>query len=249
VTFERFTDGARRVLVMAQEEARSLQHGFIGTEHILLGLMDDGDSVAARVLAGFGATADRVRARVIDVVGVGHGQGGSGSPPFTPRAKKVLELSLREALQLHHQHIGTGHMLLGLLREGEGVAALVLVEMGLDLSTVRAEVINLLEVEPVPPSETRHGNLPTRAITRAGPASTWFVAGKVWTGVVVRAGRFPADYASAFDELVVLASDVGLDIHEADPGDIVVNSVETDAGPGIEVRVTLRLAGEDTPEA
>jgi len=141
--FERFTDRARRVLVLAQEEARLLNHNFIGTEHILLGLIHEGEGVAAKALESLGISLEAVREKVEETIGPA-GQTTSGSPPFTPRAKKVLELSLREALQLGHNYIGTEHMLLGLVREGEGVAAQVLVSLGADLSRVRQQVIQLL---------------------------------------------------------------------------------------------------------
>ena len=127
--FERFTDRARRVLVLAQEEARDLNHAFIGTEHILLGLIREGEGVAAKALDALGVTFDVVREKVEEAIGANTNPS-PGSPPFTPRAKKVLELSLREALQLGHSYIGTEHMLLGLVREGEGVAAQVLNDLG-----------------------------------------------------------------------------------------------------------------------
>ncbi|MFP5378022.1 MAG: Clp protease N-terminal domain-containing protein, partial [Acidimicrobiia bacterium] len=141
--FERFTDRARRVLVLAQEEARLLNHNFIGTEHILLGLIHEGEGVAAKALESLGISLEAVREKVEETIGPA-GSSTTGSPPFTPRAKKVLELSLREALQLGHNYIGTEHMLLGLVREGEGVAAQVLVNLGADLSRVRQQVIQLL---------------------------------------------------------------------------------------------------------
>ena len=141
--FERFTDRARRVLVLAQEEARLLNHNFIGTEHILLGLIHEGEGVAAKALESLGVTLEAVREKVEETIGPA-GSSTTGSPPFTPRAKKVLELSLREALQLGHNYIGTEHMLLGLVREGEGVAAQVLVSLGADLPRVRQQVIQLL---------------------------------------------------------------------------------------------------------
>jgi len=141
--FERFTDRARRVLVLAQEEARLLNHNFIGTEHILLGLIHEGEGVAAKALESLGISLEAVREKVEETIGPA-GSTTTGSPPFTPRAKKVLELSLREALQLGHNYIGTEHMLLGLVREGEGVAAQVLVNLGADLSRVRQQVIQLL---------------------------------------------------------------------------------------------------------
>ena len=141
--FERFTDRARRVVVLAQEEARLLNHNYIGTEHILLGLIHEGEGVAAKALESLGISLEAVRAQVEEIIGHG-GTAPSGHIPFTPRAKKVLELSLREALQLGHNYIGTEHILLGLIREGEGVAAQVLVKLGADLSRVRQQVIQLL---------------------------------------------------------------------------------------------------------
>ncbi|HUP86345.1 MAG TPA: ATP-dependent Clp protease ATP-binding subunit [Acidimicrobiales bacterium] len=141
--FERFTDRARRVLVLAQEEARLLNHNFLGTEHILLGLIHEGEGVAAKALESLGISLEAVREKVEETIGPA-GTAASGAPPFTPRAKKVLELSLREALQLGHNYIGTEHLLLGLIREGEGVAAQVLVSLGADLSRVRQQVIQLL---------------------------------------------------------------------------------------------------------
>src|SRR5881398_2951789 len=141
--FERFTDRARRVVVLAQEEARMLNHNYIGTEHILLGLIHEGEGVAAKALESLGISLEAVRAQVEEIIGQGQ-QAPSGHIPFTPRAKKVLELSLREALQLGHNYIGTEHILLGLIREGEGVAAQVLVKLGADLSRVRQQVIQLL---------------------------------------------------------------------------------------------------------
>jgi ATP-dependent Clp protease ATP-binding subunit ClpC len=141
--FERFTDRARRVLVLAQEEARLLNHSFIGTEHILLGLIHEGEGLAAKALESLNISLEAVREEVEKTIGQA-GSAPTGSPPFTPRAKKVLELSLREALQLGHNYIGTEHMLLGLVREGEGVAAQVLISLGADLAKVRQQVIQQL---------------------------------------------------------------------------------------------------------
>ncbi|MGB3186895.1 MAG: ATP-dependent Clp protease ATP-binding subunit [Ornithinimicrobium sp.] len=141
--FERFTDRARRVVVLAQEEARMLNHNYIGTEHILLGLIHEGEGVAAKALESLGISLDAVREQVQEIIGQGQ-QSPTGHIPFTPRAKKVLELSLREGLQLGHNYIGTEHILLGLIREGEGVAAQVLVKLGADLNRVRQQVIQLL---------------------------------------------------------------------------------------------------------
>ena len=156
--FERFTDRARRVVVLAQEEARMLNHNYIGTEHILLGLIHEGEGVAAKALESLGISLEGVRAQVEEIIGQGQ-QAPSGHIPFTPRAKKVLELSLREALQLGHNYIGTEHILLGLIREGEGVAAQVLVKLGADLNRVRQQVIQLLS-----------GYQGKEAVTQGGPA-------------------------------------------------------------------------------
>ena len=141
--FERFTDRARRVVVLAQEEARHLDHNYIGTEHILLGLIHEGEGVAARALPALDISLEAVRSQIREIIGQGESPP-SGHIPFTPRAKKVLELSLREAKQLDHNYIGTEHILLGLIREGEGVAAQVLVKLGGDLPRVRQVVIQLL---------------------------------------------------------------------------------------------------------
>ncbi|NLP38239.1 MAG: ATP-dependent Clp protease ATP-binding subunit [Corynebacterium pollutisoli] len=141
--FERFTDRARRVIVLAQEEARLLNHNYIGTEHILLGLIHEGEGVAAKALESMGISLDAVRQEVEEIIGHGT-QPHTGHIPFTPRAKKVLELSLREGLQMGHKYIGTEFLLLGLIREGEGVAAQVLVKLGADLPRVRQQVIQLL---------------------------------------------------------------------------------------------------------
>ncbi len=141
--FERFTDRARRVVVLAQEEARFLNHNYIGTEHILLGLLNEGEGIAAQALESLDIDLASVRDEVVKIIGQGQ-QSPSGHIPFTPRAKKVLELSLREALQLGHNYIGTEHILLGLIREGEGVAAQVLQQLGAELQKVRQTVIQLL---------------------------------------------------------------------------------------------------------
>jgi ATP-dependent Clp protease ATP-binding subunit ClpA len=141
--FERFTDRARRVVVLAQEEARMLNHNYIGTEHILLGLVRERDGVAAKALESLNISLEAVRQQVEEIIGRGQAAP-TGHIPFTPRAKKVLELSLREALQLGHNYIGTEHILLGLIREGEGVAAQVLQKLGADLDRVRQTVIQLL---------------------------------------------------------------------------------------------------------
>lgn len=149
--FEKYTDRARRVIVLAQDEARTLKHNYIGTEHLLLGLIYEGQGVAALALKSLGLSLGGVRAQVLDIIGEGE-VAPEGHIPFTPRAKKVLELSLREALQLGHNHIGSEHILLGLIREGEGVAAQILVASGAELNKVRQKVIEILSaLQPPPP--------------------------------------------------------------------------------------------------
>ncbi|MBA3020089.1 ATP-dependent Clp protease ATP-binding subunit [Propionicimonas sp.] len=141
--FDRFTDRARRVIVLAQDEARMLNHNYIGTEHLLLGLIHEGEGVAAKALESLGISLEAVREQVEEIIGQGQ-QAPTGHIPFTPRAKKVLEFSMREALQINHPYIGTEHILLGLIREGEGVAAQVLIKLGADLNRVRSTVLQLL---------------------------------------------------------------------------------------------------------
>ena len=164
--FERFTDRARRVVVLAQEEARLLNHNYIGTEHILLGLIHEGEGVAAKALESLAISLEAVRQQVEEIIGQG-GSSPSGHIPFTPRAKKVLELSLREALQLGHNYIGTEHILLGLIREGEGVAAQVLVKLGADLSRVRQQVIQLLSGYPGPAGASGQSGQPQQGGEKA----------------------------------------------------------------------------------
>ena len=148
--FERFTERARQVVVLAQEEARTLKHNYIGTEHILLGLLREEEGLAARVLESLDITVERVRAQVVRIVGSGE-EVTSGQIPFTPRAKKVLELALREALSLGHNYIGTEHILLGLVRENEGVAARILLDFDADSEKIRNEVIRMLSGPRRPP--------------------------------------------------------------------------------------------------
>jgi ribosomal protein S18 acetylase RimI-like enzyme len=147
--FERFTDRARRVVVLAQGEARLLDHNYIGTEHLLLGLIAEGEGVGARALQALDISLPSIRAQIEEIIGRGQTQP-TGHIPFTPRAKKVLELSLREALQLGHNYIGTEHLLLGLVREGEGVAAQVLRNLGVELEDVRTVVMTTLSVPEIP---------------------------------------------------------------------------------------------------
>ncbi|MFO7300299.1 MAG: ATP-dependent Clp protease ATP-binding subunit, partial [Actinomycetes bacterium] len=169
--FERFTDRARRVVVLAQEEARYLNHNYIGTEHILLGLLNEGEGIAAHALEQLDIDLASVREEVVKIIGQGQ-QSPPGHIPFTPRAKKVLELSLREALQLGHNYIGTEHILLGLIREGEGVAAQVLQSLGAELQKVRQTVIQLLSgpagSEEQPPKSASSSSSPPRESAPAG---------------------------------------------------------------------------------
>jgi ATP-dependent Clp protease ATP-binding subunit ClpC len=161
--FERFTDRARRVVVLAQEESRKLNHNYIGTEHLLLGLLHEGEDVGAQALRSMGISLEAVRAQVEEFIGKGQTEA-PGHIPFTPRAKKVLELSLRESKQLGHNYIGTEHILLGVIREGEGVAAQVLQKLGAELSKVRQQVVQLLSGFP--------GSLST-SVLGDRPQATW----------------------------------------------------------------------------
>jgi ATP-dependent Clp protease ATP-binding subunit ClpC len=142
--FERFTGRARQVVVLAQDEARALKHNYIGTEHLLLGLLREEAGLAARVLDSLGITVEDVRAQVASIVGRGDEVTASGQIPFTPRAKKVLELSLREAMALGHNHIGTEHILLGLVRENEGVATRILLDFDADAEKIRSKTHRML---------------------------------------------------------------------------------------------------------
>jgi Clp amino terminal domain, pathogenicity island component len=173
--FERFTDRGRRVIVLAQEEARLLNHDYIGTEHLLLGLTHEEEGVAARALTELGISLETVRAQVEEIIGRGQ-SAPTGHIPFTPRAKKVLELSLREALQLGHNYIGTEHILLGLIREGEGVAAQLLVKLGGSRDRVRAKVIQVLSdagpsPEQAPLEQARLTQGAVSAMVAGGPGA------------------------------------------------------------------------------
>jgi len=205
--FERFTDRARRVVVLAQEEARMLNHNYIGTEHILLGLAREGDGIAARALVSLGISLEAVRREVEQIIGRGK-QAPSGHIPFTPRAKKVLELSLREAHQLGHDYIGTEHILLGLIREGEGVAAQVLVRLGADLSRARQQVIQLLV-----------GRDPE--VTSRAPSAV--AAGEdVLLPRTVTSGRWVAEVQNALskitERLEAIERHLGMTVPAAEPG-------------------------------
>jgi ATP-dependent Clp protease ATP-binding subunit ClpC len=241
--FERFTDRARRVLVLAQEEARLLNHSFIGTEHILLGLIHEGEGVAAKALESLGISLEAVREKVEETIGPA-GSAPTGSPPFTPRAKKVLELSLREALQLGHNYIGTEHMLLGLVREGEGVAAQVLISLGADLAKVRQQVIQLISGY-----QGREGalNEPAPGIARLQRRRAGFSAlpvGEEWSAQVVREGRRPDDYGRAYGELAELVIAFGYHLDDMDASEITLSSVETTEGPGFMLSVKHRIEDE-----
>jgi hypothetical protein len=245
--FERFTDRARRVLVLAQEEARLLNHSFIGTEHILLGLIHEGEGVAAKALESLGISLEAVREKVEETIGPA-GSAPTGSPPFTPRAKKVLELSLREALQLGHNYIGTEHMLLGLVREGEGVAAQVLVSLGADLLRVRQQVLQLLSGYQGPEGIPDEPVTAIAAFQRRRPGSPAVAVGKEWSAQVVRAGRRPDDYANGYAELAELVIGFGFDLDDMDAAEIALSSVETTEGPGFVVSVKHRVDDEEMGE-
>jgi ATP-dependent Clp protease ATP-binding subunit ClpC len=180
--FERFTDRARRVVALAQEEARILNHSYIGTEHILLGLIGEGEGVAAKALESLGVSLDAVRQQVEKIIGRGQ-QAPSGHIPFTPRAKKVLELSLREADGLGHNYIGTEHILLGLIREGGGVAAQVLVKLGADLNRTRQRVIQLLHGYQGEDVTGEGPPLPDDPLTRVDSLDRRLAAIERWVGL------------------------------------------------------------------
>ena len=169
--FQRFTDRSRRVIVYAQEEARDLRHASIGTEHLLMGLILENDGVAAQALGALGVTVDVVREKVVELAGPIHNPS-PGSPPFTDRAKKVLEFSLREALQLGHSYIGTEHLLLGLVREGDSVAVQVLSDLGVEMSQLRALVFQMMSGQSgrdssEPQKQLRFDNASLRGLVRA----------------------------------------------------------------------------------
>ncbi len=224
--FERFTSRARAMMVLAQVEARSLNHNYIGTEHILLGLVHEGEGVAAEALESLGIGLDSVRQQVEEIIGRGEQtRAPSGHIPFTPRAKKVLELSLRESLQLGHNYIGTEHILLGLIREGDGVAAQVLVRLGADHDRVRAQVVHLLVAregaERAPGSGESVSGIRARSsrlLRSQGSASLRVSAGR-------EAGLREALEIIA-DRLGAIEDRLGIAHHGADP------SAGPGAGPG-----------------
>jgi hypothetical protein len=226
--FERFTDRARKVLALAQEEALLLNHSFIGTEHILLGLIHEGEGIGAKALESLGISLEAAREKVEQTIGPA-GSGPTESPPFTPRAKKVLDLSLREALQLGHNYIGTEHILLGLVREGEGVAAEVLVSLGADLPQVRQQVIALIsgyQGHAGPTGLRVPGPIVRPRRTESSPVPI----GDSWTVQVVRAGTTPAVFADAYEAMERLATGLGVSLDDLRIG---VTSIETNEGPGL----------------
>jgi ATP-dependent Clp protease ATP-binding subunit ClpA len=170
--FERFTERARHVVVLAQEEARAFKHNYIGTEHILLGLLREEEGVAARILESLEITADEVRSQVMQIVGEGD-EVRTGQIPFTPRAKKVLELALREALSIGHNYIGTEHILLGITREGEGVAARIMLDLGADAQRIREEVINALGITVDPGGKVRRWRRPRPVFGEVTVQHSW----------------------------------------------------------------------------
>jgi hypothetical protein len=208
--FERFTERARRVVVLAQEEARLLVHNYIGTEHVLLGLIHEGEGIAAQALESLDISLTAVRAQVEEIIGHGDTEP-TGHIPFTPRAKKVLELSLREALQLGHNYIGTEHILLGLIREGEGVAAQVLVNLGADLPTVRTRVILILSGYTGAPGT---------------PARSFHVANAPRCSFCMREVAEVAHYAPGFDSAIcdecINAAHAALEAATGEPSVLVV---------------------------
>jgi dihydroneopterin aldolase len=219
--FERFTDRARRAVVLAQVEARLLDHGYVGTEHLLLGLIAEEEGVAARVLAELGVDQDATRQRVFEVIGEGHGPAKSHIP-FTPRAKKVMELSLRTALEMGHNYIGTEHILLGLLRDGDGVGAQILVASGADLSTVREKVVELVGTVPLEKSRrSRRGAVANVGAMTAGSSDEIRL-----TGIRVRAfhGVYPDEQEQGQEFVVDLVAH--LDLSAAGASDRLEDTVD-----------------------
>ncbi len=217
------------MLVLAEDEARLLGHGFIGTEHLLLGVIRESDGLGAKAIESLGISPEAVREGVKATVGP-VATASTPKPPFTPRAKKVLELSFREALQFGHNYIGTEHLLLGIVREGEGVAARVLLGLGADLARVREQVIRLVSgsSQQERPTQRRRDGFSGPEACRIGTRVTF---------EVVRAGRSAADSASAFETMAQILRGVGIDIDALEPEELTVESVETDDGPGLRLVV------------
>jgi hypothetical protein len=245
--FERFTDRARRVVVLAQEEARLLDHDYIGTEHILLGLVHEGEGVAARALESLGIALETVRTEVERAIGRG-AHAPSGHIPFTARAKKVLELSLREALQLAHNYIGTEHILLGIVREGEGVAAETLMKLGADLSHVRQEVVRLLSGSGGPALRSRVGR---GFVPPPPPAQACSFCGRdLW-----EVDRYVTGSAGVICDACVESTRQALESAPAEAGRALTlpprvfgDAPDPDAVPEIETAVRAVFGGEDDQE-
>lgn len=240
--------------MLAQEEARLLNHSLVGTEHILLGLIHEEEGVAAMVLDSLGITLAAVREKVEETTGdVGSAPSGGGLP-FTPRAKKVLELSLGEALQLGHSYIGTEHLLLGLVREGDGVGARVLVSLGADLARVRQQVVQVMSghkstdaagASDAPLDETTD-LVRRRRLLETDLRHHVALVGRRWAAEVVVSGRRPEVFAAAYDQLAELARGLGLADLEASR--LHLSSVETDDGPGLRLSVTHELTSSGSSE-
>jgi ATP-dependent Clp protease ATP-binding subunit ClpC len=224
-TFEKFTDRARRALVLAAEEARVLNHDYVGTEHILLGLIHEGDGLAAKALESLEISLEAVRKEVETTVGQGHGDP-VVSPPFTPRAKKVLDLSRREALQLGHNYVGTEHILLGVAREGGGVAARALVNLGADMAKVRQAVIQLMSGFQ---GRDASGTV-SLGSSSPGRSTSWVLA-------VEMTGRDAVDYGRAFEDLAAWLTERGSSIEAIDPADFAIVSIHRDGQAGFQLQV------------
>lgn len=220
-TFDRFTDRARRVVVLAREDARLLGFEYIGTEHLLIGLIHEGDGIVAKAMAQFGVTLESARAMIEKTVD--HpGASDDEDAAFTDGALTVLELARRESADLGHSYVATWHILLGLIREGHDAGAQVLLNLGVDLTELQGHVVSQVESEQGDEFQTP-------------PAAAATV--DEWTVTLVRAGRRPADYAAAYEELSVILSSRGLSLADVDEGDVVVTSIETDDGPGLDLRI------------
>ena len=239
--FERFTDRARRVLAYAQEEARLLGHGFVGTEHILLGLIREGEGLAARVLDSLGVSLDDARTEVGKIRHPSR-PGAPATAPFTPRAKKVLELALRESLSLGHNYIGTEHLLLGVVREGEGAAAQVLRGLGHEPADARQRVLDLCADSAI---DVHEGSSPREvriALGGSGLLATGQRSARVgrrMVAEVVVAGRDPQSFAIAYESLSELARTSGLE--SLDRVSVLVSSVMTVEGPGLRLTFNHEL--------
>jgi ATP-dependent Clp protease ATP-binding subunit ClpC len=230
--FERYTDRARRVVVLAQEEARDLGHNYVGTEHILLGLIHEGTGVAARALTALGVSLDEIRAQVEAIIGRGdlaHVQ--NGPIPFTPRTKKVLELAAREARELGHSYIGTEHLLLGLMREGDGVGAQILNSAGIEFSAVRHQIRELLRGQQESyalPGEPLPGEPPAGEPPAGEPPTASPRRSHVWAAVDRRRAEL------GFDVPRGVARDIGSRLAAMDARLTVIEQRLRDTAPGAE---------------